>query len=63
MLKDDEDFHKKLMDGRCKGCEYGRGVTAAGWSFLGCYHEPYKGKWVTEIKDCPMGDGKGDVRR
>lgn len=63
MLKDDEDFHKILFDGRCKGCEYGRGVSGGGWSFLGCFHEPYKGKWVAEIKDCPIGkESKKDAR-
>ena len=41
-------------DERCKGCEYSRTIHATGgWTFLGCRHKPYKGKWVTEVKDCP----------
>ena len=42
--------HKKDCD-ICKECKV---VYANGqWSFLGCYHPPYRGKWVCEIKDCP----------
>ena len=50
--------------GRCNKCEHCK-VTggSGGWSFLGCYCKPYTGKWVAEIKDCPIGkvgaeDGK-----
>ena len=40
--------------GRCDGCHDCRDVHATGgWLFRGCYHEPYYGKWVAEIKDCP----------
>jgi hypothetical protein len=28
--------------------------------FLGCRHEPYKGKWVAEIKECPK-EGEDNV--
>lgn len=39
---------------RCEGCEYAKEINATGdWKFIGCTHEPYKGKWVAEIKDCP----------
>lgn len=39
---------------RCEGCERCKQVHAnGGWSFFGCYHPPYHGKWVAEIKDCP----------
>lgn len=39
---------------RCAGCQYCKIVNACfGWSFYGCYCEPYRGKWVAEIKDCP----------
>lgn len=42
---------------RCLGCDHCRGISAQdGFSFLGCYHEPYRGKWVVEIKDCPKLD-------
>ncbi len=42
--------HKKPCDG-CRDC---RVVYANGqWSFLGCHHLPYRGKWVREIKICP----------
>lgn len=53
--KEIDDFYKKLKDGRCKNCQYGKVVSSGNWSFLGCYAEPYKGKWVVEIKDCPIG--------
>ena len=43
---------------RCKGCEYRHIVhTNGGWDFYGCYHRPYTGKWVAEIKDCPKKGG------
>ena len=39
---------------RCEGCKYCKRIYAnGGWSFYACYHEPYHGKWVAEIKDCP----------
>lgn len=42
--------------GRCNPCEYAERVKAQdGFTFLGCKHEPYNGKWVAEIKDCPKG--------
>ena len=50
-----QDFYKNLKQGRCTGCEHGKIVSGGGWSFLGCYASPYKGKWVCEIKDCPIG--------
>lgn len=41
---------------RCDGCRDCRIVYAnSGWSFYGCYHNPYHGKWVAEIKNCPIG--------
>lgn len=41
--------------GRCDGCWDCRTVYAnGGWSFRGCYHKPYHGKWVCEIRDCPI---------
>lgn len=54
-----EEFFKKIKDGRCANCEYARVVSGGGWSFLGCYRKPYKGKWVAEIKDCPIGRNTG----
>ena len=48
------DFYNSILDGRCKGCEYARSVVATEqWMFLGCYHKPYCGKRVAEIKECP----------
>lgn len=42
---------------RCEGCKYGKSVHAnGGFSFKGCYHRPYNGKWVAEIKDCPKNE-------
>ena len=52
MFEDD-----KTEKQRCDGCEYKRLVYASGdFSFNGCYCNPYKGKWVAEIKDCPKGE-------
>lgn len=50
----DEFIDNKLPKERCKGCKYNRRIYAnGGWSFIACYHPPYHGKWVAEIKDCP----------
>ena len=41
---------------RCDDCKYKRLVYANGqFSFYGCYHKPYTGKWLAEIKNCPEG--------
>ena len=50
-----ERYYESLPKGRCKPCEhaYVVGTQNSGFMFLGCYHKPYKGKWVAEIKDCP----------
>ena len=54
MSNEINEFFKILHKGRCHHCEYARAVFAQDQSmFLGCYHEPYRGKWVAEIKDCP----------
>ena len=42
---------------RCEGCAYRKRVYAQGnYSFYGCYHRPYTGKRLAEIKDCPKED-------
>lgn len=51
------DFYSNLPDGRCNSngnlCKFAKYVgTGHGWGFLGCYHAPYTGKRVSEIKDC-----------
>lgn len=46
-------FGFKSKKQRCEGCKYCRVTDGDGWDFYGCYHEPYKGKWVAEIKLCP----------
>ena len=49
-----------IRKGRCDGCEYCKVVYAnGGWSFLGCYHQPYRCKWVANIKDCPKAEKGG----
>lgn len=49
-----KDKYTKFHKGRCNPCPYARGVGSySGYSFLGCYHKPYTGKCVAEIKDCP----------
>ena len=51
----DEQFENDKQDKqRCEDCEYKRLVHAGGgFLFNGCYHRPYIGKWVANIKDCP----------
>ena len=53
-------FEKKdYPRGRCNPCRHAREVETTGqWSFLGCYHPPYHGKWVAEIKECPRCAGE-----
>jgi hypothetical protein len=47
-------FYDSIPPGRCKGCQYVDVVRAQGnFMFLGCRHDPYKGKLVAEIKECP----------
>lgn len=49
-----DDFYENLPKGRCHPCKYAKAINAGDdWVFLSCWHEPYKGKWVAEIKDCP----------
>ena len=49
-----DDFYSNLPKWRCSKCGFAKAVTAnGGIMFLGCYHDPYKGKWVAEIKECP----------
>ena len=41
---------------RCENCKYRHIIYAnGGFKFYGCYHKPYTGKWVAEIKYCPKG--------
>ncbi len=50
----EEDETEKIKP-RCQGCEHRKRVYAqSDFSFWGCYHRPYTGKWVTEIKNCPQ---------
>lgn len=45
----------KSIKERCEGCEYRKRVYAQNnYSFYGCYHRPYIGKQVVEIKECPI---------
>jgi len=40
---------------KCTNCKHAKLVYGTGgWSFRACYCEPYKGKWVAEIKECPL---------
>lgn len=59
------NFYKSLPNGRCKPCKFAKYVgTWEGYGFLGCYHVPYTGKRVCEIKNCPKckSDMKGDKK-
>ena len=50
-----------IRAGRCDGCKHCKVIYAnGGWSFLGCYHQPYHGKWVAKIKDCPKAEKGGE---
>lgn len=49
---------------QCRKCEYSHIVgtmTAPCFKFLGCYREPYKGKWVNEIDKCPKEESKENI--
>ena len=49
-----DDFYKNLPKGRCHPCKYAKAIYAGNVGvFLSCWHEPYQGKRVVEIKDCP----------
>lgn len=58
----DEFFDdKNCTKGRCDGCKFLKVVHAnGGFSFYGCYHKPYHGKWVAKIKDCPKEEKGGE---
>lgn len=46
---------EKHIKQRCEECKYNKKVYAQNnYSFSGCYHRPYTGKRVAEIKECPM---------
>lgn len=48
---------EEVTKSRCEGCEYRRKVYAQNnYSFYGCYHHPYIGKRVAEIKECPKAE-------
>lgn len=48
------DFNDEEKE-RCDGCKYCRIVRCNdGFEFYGCYHRPYRGKWVVTIKNCPV---------
>ena len=49
------DYKAKVIKAhRCEGCKSCKKVDANDFSFLGCFHKPYRGKWIAEIKECPM---------
>lgn len=44
-----------------KECEHCRIITAQdGWKFRGCFFPPYRGKFIREIKECPIVSHKGE---
>lgn len=54
MINNDFFEYTNQPRGRCDGCRDCCIVYAnGGWSFYCCYHNPYHGKWVAEIKNCP----------
>lgn len=47
---------KPKKERNCLKCRFCKSVHANGqFVFLGCHHKPYKGKWIVEIKECPLG--------
>lgn len=55
-------IRERLNQDRCKGCPFAKTIytgPAVGyengrqWTFTGCTHAPYRGKWVKEIEKCP----------
>lgn len=57
VMNEIDEFYKKLPEGRCKACKYARCITCnGGYMFLGCTHKPYRGKNISEIKDCPKDE-------
>lgn len=56
-------FYENLPKGRCNPCKYAKAINAGNdWVFLSCWHEPYRGKRVAEIKDCPIGRKSTEVK-
>lgn len=45
---------------RCSECKYCRDVYTSPpqVKIQGCYCNPYKGKWVTEIEKCPLTESE-----
>lgn len=44
------------MKEKCEKCNNSRiygSCSSNRYNFLCCSHEPYKGKWCSEIKECP----------
>lgn len=38
-----------------KECEHCHGVNAQdGWRFRGCFFPPNKGKYVADVRECPL---------
>lgn len=53
------------MKNRCESCKFATRISArmSNWSFIGCIHEPYEGKWIAEIKECPKENKKKKARK
>lgn len=56
-MRETKTIYDDILEVRCGLCQYARyTITAARDNLLlGCYHEPYTGKCVTEIERCPIG--------
>lgn len=60
----DADFQKNV----CMDCIHSSFVySGRNFRFIGCFCEPYKGKWVAELRECPLGKEveylKGGIRK
>lgn len=52
------------IDKWCRNCRYSEIFNCGdGFKILGCMHEPYHGKWVTEIDECPRPDRRANDGR
>lgn len=55
-MKNNQGFEME----KCNGCQFARKIGAGNWYFIGCTHDPYKGKWIAELKSCPLIEDEGN---
>lgn len=46
----------EFREDKCRKCRYCRAIFYfKGRPYYGCFHLPYKGKFLGEIEECPKG--------